>query len=449
MEGNELFRLTRLRLAAWYALVMGCIMGASGLGVYHVVAHAYRETIDKGLESVANALHHSIEPVLQQPKNLQQLAKQLSLELCVTQADCLTQTGVIKNQIAQAAGTVNYYMRLLNRSGQPIALAGIHLEELPLTSPTKHWQMPQDRSGIHYHQITLPLYTQNQVSGYIQVGRSLKDLDQHLAALRLTLLLQCPITMIFIAICSWWLAGLAMQPVYRSYKQMEQFTADAAHEFRTPLAAMHSTIDAAFRLHGQAGSESGFQSPSGILQVLKRQNVRLSQLVGDLLLLARLDQQQQRVEYHSCCLNDLISDLVEELAFLAVEAEVKLAQIQTPEKLYVLGNEEQLYRLISNLIVNAIQATPKYGNVTVFLEHSERYALIQVQDTGIGIAREHQSRIFDRFYRVNKDRSRTSGGSGLGLAIAQAIAKAYKGSIHVQSQQGLGSTFTVKLPLQP
>lgn len=448
MEGNQLFRLTRLRLAAWYALVMGCIMGASGLGVYHVVAHAYRETIDKGLESVANALHDSIEPVLQQPKNLQQLAKQLSLELCVTQADCLTQTAVIKNQIAQAAGTVNYYMRLLNRSGKPIALAGIHLEELPLTSPTKHWQMSQDRSGIHYRQITLPLYTQNQVSGYIQLGRSLKDLDQHLAALRLTLLLGCPITMIFIAICSWWLAGLAMQPVYRSYKQMEQFTADAAHEFRTPLAAMHSTIDAAFRLHGQAVSESDFQSPNGILQVLKRQNVRLSQLVGDLLLLARLDQQQQRVEYHPCCLNDLISDLVEELAFLAVEAEVKLAQIQTPEKLYVLGNEEQLYRLISNLIVNAIQATACAGKVTVCLEHSERYALIQVQDTGIGIAREHQSRIFDRFYRVNKDRSRASGGSGLGLAIAQAIAKAHKGSIHLQSQLGVGSTFIVKLPLR-
>lgn len=448
MERNQLFRLTRLRLAAWYALVMGCILGVSGLGVYHVVAHAYRETIDQGLESVAEALHKSIEPVSQQPEHLQQLAKQLSLELCVTQADCLTQTAVVKNQISEAADTVNYYMRLLDRAGRAIALAGTHLEELPITSPTKHWRSLKNRHGLHYRQITLPLYTHNQLSGYIQVGRSLKDLDQHLAALRLTLLLGWPITMIFIAICSWWLAGLAMQPVYRSYHQMEQFTADAAHEFRTPIAAMRSTIDAAFRLYGQVGSESGFQSANGILQVLKRQNSRLSQLVGDLLLLARLDQQQQTREYQPCCLNDLISDLVEELAFLAFEAQVKLTQVQAQEKLYVLGNEEQLYRLISNLIVNAIQATPKDGSVSVCLKHSERYALIQVQDTGIGIAKEHQSRIFDRFWRVNKDRSRTSGGPGLGLAIAGAIAKAHKGSIQVQSQLGIGSTFTVRLPLQ-
>ena len=140
MERNQLFRLTRLRLAAWYALVMGCILGASGLGVYHVVAHAYRETIDQGLESVANTLHKSIEPVSQQPEHLQQLAKQLSLELCVTQADCLTQTVVIKNQISEAADSVHYYMRLLDRAGRAIALAGTHLEELPVTSPTKHWR---------------------------------------------------------------------------------------------------------------------------------------------------------------------------------------------------------------------------------------------------------------------------------------------------------------------
>ncbi|MBH8564596.1 HAMP domain-containing histidine kinase [Nostoc sp. CENA67] len=450
MERNELFYVTRLRLAGWYALVMGCILGVSGLGIYQVVAHAYHETIDEGLESVTKALHKSIEPVSGQPKQLKQLAKELSLNVCLTQANCLlSQTAKIQHPLTEVADPVTYYLRLLDQSKRPLTIAGVQLEQLPIASPEIHRQTLTDKSGIRYRQISLTLRTQYQLTGYVQVGRSLKDLDQHLAALRLALLLGWPVTMIVIAICSWYLAGLAMQPVYRSYQQMEQFTADAAHEFRTPLAAMHSTIDAAFRLYGQSGSELLTEPVNRTLQVLKRQTARLSKLVGDLLLLARLDQQQLAGEYQPCCLNDLISDLVEELAFLATEAQVKLIQqVQSPKKLYVLGNEEQLYRLISNLMINAIQATPSEGQVTVALEHSERCAFIIVQDTGIGIAPEHHSQIFNRFYRINKDRSRASGGSGLGLAIASAIARTHKGSIQLYSQINKGSTFTVKLPLQ-
>ncbi|MHC5730302.1 MAG: histidine kinase dimerization/phospho-acceptor domain-containing protein, partial [Nostoc sp.] len=172
----------------------------------------------------------------------------------------------------------------------------------------QHWQILTDSSGTRYREITLPLYTQKQVSGYLQVARSITDLDQHLAYLRLALVLGLPISMIFVGLSSWWLAGRAIQPVYLSYQQMQQFTADAAHEFRTPLAAMYSTIEAAIKLQQEP------KSNGGILDVLKRQNRRLSQLVGDLLLLTRIDQKQLTGEYQSCCLNDLISDLIEELA---------------------------------------------------------------------------------------------------------------------------------------
>ncbi|BAY23962.1 integral membrane sensor signal transduction histidine kinase [Calothrix sp. NIES-2100] len=442
MKHNPIFHQTRLRLAAWYTLVMGGILGLSGLGVYSVVAHAYQETIDQGLESVTKALHQSIEPAWQQPGHLEELAKELSLKLCITQTNCLPKTTIIQQPIAEAANGVNYYIRLLDRSEKLFAIAGISFDKLPITSPSKHWQILTDSDGIRYRQITLPLYTQNQLSGYLQVARSLTDLDQHLTYLRLTLVLGLPISMIFVGLSSWWLAGRAMQPVYHTYQQMQQFTADAAHEFRTPLAAMYSTIEAAIKLQQEP------KSNNGLLDVLKRQNRRLSQLVGDLLLLTRIDQKQLTQEYQPCCLNDLISDLIEELAFLAVETQIHLyKQIQVSEKLYVMGNEEQLYRLISNLIINAIQATASGGTVTVFLEHSERYAIIKVQDTGIGIAVEHQGRIFDRFYRVERDRSRTSGGSGLGLAIAWAIALAHKGSIQIQSQLNVGSTFILRLPL--
>jgi len=444
MEQDRLFHRTRLRLAAWYVLVMVCIMALSGLGVYQVVARAYRESIDQALKSAADALHKSIEPVWQQPSHLQQIAAALSLEICVTKTSCINKTVATKNPIA-VANPVNYYLRLLDRAGRPIAIAGIDFEQLPMSSPSQRWQWLKDRTGIGYRQISLPLHTTGQLSGYLEVGRSLQDLEQHLAALRLTLLLGLPIVTILIAIASWWLASLAMRPIYHSYHQMQQFTADAAHEFRTPLAAMQSTIQAALKVSG--GTLYLPESATGgALEVLKRQITRMSQMVGDLLLLTRIDQQLAG-EYQKCCLNDIVSDLGEELASLAIEAEVTLYTQVQPEKLEVLGNEEQLYRLISNLIVNAIRATPSGGKIIVFLEKGDRYALIHVRDTGIGIALEHQARIFDRFYRVNRDRSRASGGSGLGLPIAQAIAKAHSGTIRVQSQENAGSTFTVRLPL--
>jgi signal transduction histidine kinase len=105
------------------------------------------------------------------------------------------------------------------------------------------------------------------------------------------------------------------------------------------------------------------------------------------------------------------------------------------------------YQLVSNLIINAIQYTPKGGFVNVTLECNYNFAVISVQDTGIGINKAEQRRIFERFYRVNSDRSRNTGGFGLGLAITSVIVQAHNGSLQVQSKSGKGSTFTVRIPL--
>ncbi len=446
MQQNSLFHQTRLQLASWYAGVMGCILSLCGFGVYQVVAHAYQETIDQGLESVASAIRSSLEPTLQQSGQLRQLAQQLSLELCQTQTNCTVFPPPTQQQLSAAVAPVSYYLRLSRLPQVPIAIAGLPLDQLPLTSGAPSWSTPITVAGKRFRQISLPLQSQHHPWGYLQVGRSLADLDQHLAALRLTLLLGCPLALVLIAGSSWWLAGLAMQPIYRSYEQMRQFTADAAHELRTPLAAMQSTIEAAL-LQFQSPAPHASPVETSLLTTLKRQNSRLSQLVRDLLLLTRLEQQEPPQQAF-CCLNDLINDLVEELASLAIAAQVKLiGEIRTAAPVAVLGNEAQLYRLVSNLIDNAIRSTPGQGEVRVSLEASESYAMIRVQDTGVGIHPADQRHIFDRFYRVQVDRSRQTGGSGLGLAIVLAIVQIHQGSIHVHSQVGQGSTFTVRLPL--
>jgi signal transduction histidine kinase len=144
-----------------------------------------------------------------------------------------------------------------------------------------------------------------------------------------------------------------------------------------------------------------------------------------------------------------VSDLVEELSALAIAADITLSEsILVNQSLYVKGNLEQLYRLVSNLMINGIQYTPAQGKVQVTLSRLENQGVITIHDTGIGIASSEQKHIFDRFYRVDSARSRKTGGSGLGLAIASAIVQAHQGSIQVQSEQGKGSTFTIRLPIE-
>jgi signal transduction histidine kinase len=445
MQHDRLFHQTRLRLAGWYAGVMGCTLALFGFGTYGVIAEAYGRTIDRGLESVTRILAQQIEPILEQPERLSQLANYL--KVCLPKAECLPAVAEAQPPLANLTSPADYYIRLLDPSGNPIMVGGIQLDELAITSGEQQWQTVIDAQNNRYRQVSLPLHLQDKVWGYVQVGRSLQDLDENLADLRWMLLLGCPIAVVLVGVSSWWLSGLAMQPVYRSYQYMQQFTADVAHELRTPLAAMEATIEADLRLY--QGSEGSPSVDQETITVLQRQTTRLSQLIKDLLLLARIDRRELAGRHQPCCLNNLVSDLVEELAFLAVEAEVQLSlKIQVQRPVYVLGDEGQLYRLVSNLISNAIQATPEGGQVAVILDRVDQHALIQVQDTGVGIALKDQARIFDRFYRVGQERSRRTGGSGLGLPIAQAIARIHRGSIQVKSELGKGSEFTLRLPLQ-
>lgn len=431
MNQNKLFQLTRWRLALWYAVVMGFILGLCGLGVYQAIVHAHWQTLERELESVAGTLHDSIENTLKQPGRLEQTTQQL-----LPQSSKRHTLGVIHQG--------DYYIRLLDRSGKIVGLAGFQPEGLPLVSAESTWQTLEDTQGNRYHQISLALHTQDNLDwGYMQMGRSLKDIDDYLANVKLILLLGLPIAMMLVGGSSWWLSRLAMQPIYQSYRQIQQFTADAAHELRTPLAATQATVESALLMPHVNEKET-----QDILSTLNRQNRRLTQLVADLLLLTRMEQQPLPIR-HQCCLNDIISDLVEELATLAIAAGVKLtSDLKVHKPLNVVGNEEQLYRLVSNLIVNAIQYTPTGGQVTIILDQSDHQALISIQDTGIGIAQSEQTRIFERFYRVSGDRSRGTGGSGLGLAIAAAIVQAHHGSLQVQSALCKGSTFTIRLPVE-
>lgn len=443
MNQNKLFNRTRWQLAISYAAVMGLILSLLGFGVYKAIAHAHWVAIDRELESVAGTLHDSLELKLQQPGRLEPIVNELLPNLRVIGVNGIKEQ-LPSRHILSAINQGYYYIRLFDYSGKLIATAGAYPEELPPELNSKYWQTITDTKGNVYHQISVALHTQKQQDwGYFQVGRSLQEFNNYLNTVKLVLKLGLPTALILIGFSSWLLAGMAMKPIYSSYRQIQQFTADAAHELRTPLAASQATVESALLT-----PELDEKEAREILRTVDRQNRRLTQLVADLLLLARMDSQAISNRPQLCCLNDLVNDLVEELAALAIASEVALtSEIRVQQQLNVVGDADRLYRLVANLIVNAIQYTPAGGKVTVILDCTHQEAIVQVQDTGIGMAAADLERIFDRFYRVNSDRSRNTGGSGLGLAIAQTIARAHRGSLSARSELGQGATFLLRLPL--
>jgi len=442
MNRNKIFFGARLHLAGWYAGVMGIILTLSGVGIYQVMLHAHWQAVDRELESVAGTLHDSLEPLLQQSDRIAPSVQQILPNLCIVGEDCARESTT--RHVLGAIQRESFYALFLSRSGTLIAIVGKQpIGITPRTEPDV-WQTIEDRQGNRYHQISLLLKNSNgKLWGYLQVGRSLADYDNHLEQSKLTLLVSLLIAFLIVSIASWYLAGMAMQPVYASYRQIQQFTADAAHELRTPLAAIRATVESVLSSDSIPEIES-----RDVLQTVNRQTIRLSQLVQDLLLLSRLDLQAIASQKQPCCLNEIVSDLVEEVAALSLQADIELKlKIVNESKIYVIGNEEQLYRLMLNVLINAIYYTPEHGKVEVSLDRLDHYAIIQIQDTGIGIDSIDLPYIFDRFYRVSSDRSRKKGGSGLGLAIAMAIAKVHNGNIQVKSELGKGSIFTIRLGL--
>jgi two-component Ni(II)/redox sensor kinase NrsS len=381
------------------------------------------------------------------------LLQQIFPDLCIAGQVCRSTTTLIQRHTIGISDRRSYYIRLYDHHGTLLAYSPNHPLPLPQTINPAPWQTLQVENGPRYRQFTTILHAAHSHPesgeihshgswGYLQIGRTLAPFDAEVQRLRWILGMGLPLALALVAASSWWLSGLAMQPIYQSYQRQQQFTADAAHELRSPLASLLATVEAILRLPPEQA-----QDIPPMLQTVERQGRRLSHLIADLLFLASLEQPKTSQPLQRCCLNDIVADLTEEFSELALMSDLHLShQIPSPE-IYVLGHESQIYRMVSNLIANAIQYTPPGGSVLVSLGTHDRTATVTVKDTGIGIPQTEHRRIFERFYRVDGDRSRRTGGAGLGLAIVQAITHHHQGDVTVTSHPKQGSVFTVKLPI--
>lgn len=224
-----------------------------------------------------------------------------------------------------------------------------------------------------------------------------------------------------------------------SFDGMREFTADASHELRTPLAIIRGEADVAL---GQERSVAEYKESLAIIQDEAR---HLTRLVDDMLALARADAGARQLKREELYLNDLLVDCCHAVRALASHQGVVLNLLPSQDVLY-RGDQELLRRLILNLLDNAVKYTPRGGVVTVQLSQTDDVITLSVADTGIGIPAEAVGQVFERFYRVDKARSRAEGGSGLGLPIVKWVAEVHGGEVALTSEPSEGSTFTVTLP---
>ena len=224
-----------------------------------------------------------------------------------------------------------------------------------------------------------------------------------------------------------------------SFSRQRQFTADASHELRTPLTVIRSASELAL---SQPRSPEEYQET---IEVSLKAAERMTNLVNGLLALARLDSSNADFHLQQINLSDLVGESVSLLGAIASEKQISL--VSDLHAVQIFGNPESLSRMIDNLITNAILYNKPGGKVFITLNRSDNKAVLEIKDTGVGISEEHLPFIFERFYRVDKARSRFSGGSGLGLAICKGVIEKHNGTITVQSILGEGTTFQIQLPV--
>lgn len=229
-------------------------------------------------------------------------------------------------------------------------------------------------------------------------------------------------------------------------KQVEamrkDFVANVSHELKTPVTSIRGFAETLLD-----GAHEDPETRKNFLEIIFKESKRIQLLVDDLLVLSKIEKDEPQLLITKINLATLLQEILPIFEQRAAQKNLKL-EIELNEDLFFEADEDKVKQILINLFMNAINYTPENGTVSLCLKEVDDYVLLKVSDTGVGIEKELLPRIFERFYRVDKDRSRTTGGTGLGLAIVKHIVEAHNGKIEVSSEVNKGSTFSVYLPIK-
>jgi heavy metal sensor kinase len=456
----------RWKLTLWYTLALAVVLAGFGTLVYGLLVHALYERTDEVLLAQLNLLEHNSQD-----------------ERMVSD-----RRGRLAYLIDEFRDHANVFAVVYDSRGG-VYLRTEQLEESSVP-PT-----PTITSGRHQSEnVTLPIIgRQRTLAARIPLGSeeftvvfmaSLEDVDRELGQLLAVLATAGPVALLVAGGLGYFLARKAMAPLdqldrltreitaehlnrrlpvvnpgdelgrlaitinamisrlERSFAEIRRFTADASHELRTPLTAIRTETEVALsRPMDRAECQQ-------LLGSVLEECERLTRLTDQLLTLSREDAGSGKPLKEVVDLAAIVKGAVETMRPLAEAKNLQLF-VQTRAVPYVRGDEGRLRQVFYNLLDNAIKYTPEGGTAEVTLDQSDGVAKVTLRDTGIGIPPEHLPHVFERFYRVDKARSRAEGGTGLGLSIAQSIATAHGGCIELASALGHGTICTVSLPAEP
>ena len=456
---NLLFQSTRRRLALWYTAVTAVLLLLFATGVYFYVRNTLIDRIDDTLKHVVEVVDRSlvIQPLAETigrygvnvdasfNQNVHSLEDDhIDLEWFNPQQQLLWST---------FEQPIDYPLHP-SRSGETVYLTGDHI----------------------LRQIVQKVELDHRVLGYLRVSHPWFEVTKPINQLTKDLIIGITLMVLCVGGIGWLLSGIAIKPVQVSYSSLKQFTADASHELRNPIATIQTNVQMAL-----AYPEAEPQLQKRQLQIIERLTQKLGRLVDDLLFLARSDSGIVQLDWQPIPLDALLIDVIEEqrmaatqkglfLSLHIVEPEIPNEELNEEDVFTVNGDWDYLSRLFTNLIANAIEHTDQAeksteASVEVELaliksvaktmrvrEIPSQFKLqVKVKDNGKGIPESALPHIFDRFYRADPARSsqrkiNTPPGAGLGLAIAKAIVENHQGEIQVESILDQGTTFTLTFP---
>ncbi len=464
----KFLRSIRVRLTLWYIFILGCTLALFSSLVYYQMSRSLYKSVDHKILTISEVIASSLSP------------KSNSVF-----AD-------IQKKLAKQVGRqpTAKFVQLLDRSGN-IGGKSLNLKNKRL--PVSYEALQNAAKGIITYEtrevfgeplriITYPVKRKGSViNSIVQVATSLSGVQETLRKLVLILVSIVPLALIIASIGGIFLAHKVLKPINeinritreitsknlqlrvpepathdelgqlvetingmierleKSFRQIQQFTADASHELKTPLTILKGEAELALRKPREPEEYREY------LQSSLEEINRLTRLVQDLLVLSRADTGRLTLHKEPLDLSLLVDTCCDQCRFLGENQNVQVS-FSNREEAWVLGDKYRLKQMLFNLVENAIKYSDNGGQVEVFTRQNGKFVTVSIKDEGVGIDEKDIPYIFDRFYRVDKSRSREAGGTGLGLSISKWIAEAHGGKITVESSLGVGSCFTIWLP---